>query len=241
MNTARSRALRLLLVVSAALVCWGVFLAAGSSASNETKLFGKVTDAQGNPVEGAMVFAYRSRDVRRTAEFISAPTGKDGSYRLSVTPGMYWLMARVKQTEGFGPLTAGDRHSGDPVEVDIAAGAGVIADFVVLDLKDAMQVRRNEREAAIRLSGRIIDEHGAPVPGAYAIAGSTAAVGRFPEFLSASTDAGGRYVLYLPRGRFYLGAATTFPPESGLVLRREIDADADRQGMDIVLKKAAGR
>ncbi len=237
----RSGSLLVPLIVSAALACCGVFLAAGSPASNETRLSGKVTDAKGNPVEGAMVFAYRSRDVRRSAEFISAPTGRDGSYRLTVTPGTYWLMARLKRTEGFGPLTAGDRHSGDAVEVDIAAGADGGADFVVLDLKDAMQVRRKEREAAIRLSGRIIDQQGGPVPGAYAIAGSTPAVGRIPEFLSASTDAEGRYVLYLPRGRSYLGVATTFPPESGLVLRREIDADADRQGVDIIMERPNGK
>ena len=77
-------------------------------------IMGKVSDVDGKAVEGVMVFLYDSPDVKRSANFISARTDKEGRYRMIVPAGRYWLVARSKNIETYGPLMLKDRHSGDP-------------------------------------------------------------------------------------------------------------------------------
>ena len=194
---------------------------------------GKVTDVQGRPVEGSMVFVYASPDVRRSADFISPPTGGDGVFKLSLPPGKYWAVARRKKVEGFGPLMPGDRHSGEPKEIELAPGSEVDMQFTVTDLKEAVIMRTKDREGPARLSGRIIDEQGAPVKGTYAIASKNEKPDGIPNYVSAWVDNDGQYTLYIPRGSYYLGSAVTFPPGDDIVMDKKITVDAERMDADI--------
>lgn len=208
---------------------------AGVAVAQQNATFtGRVTDAAGRPAEGAMVFVYGSRDVRRPADFISAPTDREGNFRTAVPPGKYWAVARLKKTEGFGPLMPGDRHSGEPQEVEFAPGQETEMQFVVVDLKEAMESKRKDREGPVRISGRILDEKGLPVRGAYAIANKSERIIGFPDYLSAWVDAEGRYTLVLLRGRYYIGSALAFPPGDDAVVNELLNVEADMSGRDLV-------
>ncbi len=197
-------------------------------------LSGKIADSEGLPVEGARVYLYDSAEVRRSANHISAPTGVDGLYRMNASPGRYWSIARLKKTEGYGALMTGDRHSGDPAEIEIFPGKEITRDFVVTDLREAMKLKARERGRLIRISGKIIDEKGSPVPGAYAIAHRSRTLAGIPDHLSAYVDKEGRYMLFLPEGNYYIGSATSFPPGNDSVMNAQALIDADRTDMDIV-------
>ncbi|RJQ45883.1 MAG: carboxypeptidase regulatory-like domain-containing protein [Nitrospiraceae bacterium] len=202
---------------------------------------GKISDAEGLAVEGAMVYLYGSADVKRSADFISARTDKEGKYSMVVPAGKYWLVARSKNTDDYGPLMLKDRHSGDPREADLASGSKVEIDFVVADLMEAIKMKREERERAVKITGRIVDEKGSPVNGAYAIANRNKEISGVPDYLSAWVDHEGRYVIYVPRGRYFIGSALSFPPGHNYSLGLEADIDADTLDMDITRKSTKSR
>lgn len=193
-----------------------VFLAALCSpalAEGTAAVKGKVIDAEGLAADGARVFVYDTADVRRPANFISAPAGANGLFRIVLSPGRYWLLARLKKTEGYGPLMPGDKHSGEPVEIELSAGQEIERDFTVADLKDARKIKSKDREGPIKISGRIVDEKGSPVIKSYAIAFKKQKSADMPDYFSAWVDSHGRYTLYLPAGTYSLGSAMTFPPQ----------------------------
>lgn len=208
----------------------------GALAAEGPVLKGKVSDAEGRPVEGALVFIYNGPSVRRSADFMSTPSDKEGLYRAVLPPGRYWAVARSKKSGAFGPLMPGDRHSGEPAEIEISAGAEAHMDFTVTDIREAMKIRTKTTEGPARVSGRIIDEDGTPVLDAYALAGKSEKVTGIPEYLSAWTDHDGRYTIYLPRGRYYLGGSVVYPPGDAYFMRGEITIDGDKDGLDIVRK-----
>jgi hypothetical protein len=106
----------------------------------------------------------------------------------------------------------------------------------VADLKEAMGMREKSREGAIRISGRIIDEKGRPLTGIYATARINKEHSGMPDFLSAWADEQGRYTLYVPKGKYYLGSALAFSPDESYVESGEITVEADRDGVDVVRK-----
>jgi hypothetical protein len=143
-------------------------------------------------------------------------------------------MARLKKIEGYGPLMAGDKHSGEAAEIDLAEGQEISTVFTIADLREARMIRSGDREGPVTLSGRILDEKGSPMINAYVIASRTEKIAGMPDFLSAWSDHDGRYTLYIPRGIYYLGATAEFPPDSGPVLKGPVSIEADKSGLDIV-------
>lgn len=85
-----------------------------------TAIEGKVTDAQGTPVEGMRVFAYTSQVMFGRPLFVSDRTDADGKYLLRVSgSGKYYV--RVRANYGGGPPAAGELmgvyKDGKPVAV----------------------------------------------------------------------------------------------------------------------------
>jgi hypothetical protein len=213
-----------------------------AAAEGPAVLKGKVIDAAGSAVEGARVFVYDSPDVRRSATYISASTDRDGMFRMVLKPGKYWSLARLKKAEGYGPLMTGDKHSGEPAEIELADGQELTWNFTVTDLREARNVKTKEREGPAKVTGRIIDEKGSPVMRAYAIANRIEKIAGMPDYVSAWADAEGRYALYLPRGKYYIGSAVSFPPdEKTSFLQGQIMIDADRSDLDIVRKSPGNK
>ena len=128
----------------------------------------KVSDIEGRPMEGAKLFLYDSPNVRRPADFISSLSDRTGQVQIALPPGKYWVVARFKSDGKYGPLMPGDKHSGEPLEVDMTAG-GVEADFVVADIRELGQKKRAGATDALRLKGRVVDSQGAPLRRRYCI------------------------------------------------------------------------
>lgn len=221
----------------AVLIC---FLYAPVMADGTAALKGRVADVEGRAIEGARVFAYDNTDVRRPANFTSVPTDATGTFRMVLAPGTYWLVARLKKGEEYGPLMPGDKHSGEPVMLDLAAGREAAMNFTVADLKDATRMHSKDRERLVKISGRITDGNGAPITKAYAFAHRNGSVDGIPDSVSAWVDAEGRYVLYLLPGKYFIGSAAAFPPGEDYFMRGEMTVEKDTSGIDIGMKSGQG-
>lgn len=187
------------------------------SATQAAVLKAKVHDVDGTPTEGVKIFLYESTKVRMPADFISAQSDKNGLVLVAVPAGKYWAVARLKKDALYGPLMPGDKHSGEPVEVECFDTHDTDVVFEVADLREVGQKKRTGNADTIRLWGRVVDKDGNPVAGAYVFANKTKVIEAVPEYLSAWTDENGNYTLYLPTvGTLFMGSATQFPPPANL-------------------------
>lgn len=186
----------------------------------ETRLLtAKIADIEGRPMAGAKLFLYGSSNVRKPADFISSLSDHAGRLQIVLPSGKYWVVARFKSDGTYGPLMPGDKHSGEPLEVDLTDG-GTEADFVVADIRELGQRKRASATEALRLKGRVLDSQGAPVAQAFVYANRSGEFNDLPDFISAWTGADGAYEVYLPPGAtYYVGASRDFPLKN-----REISA-----------------
>lgn len=222
------------ILILCALLCTG-----GAQAwATDLVLHGVISDVNGKPVAGAEVALYTSKNVKKPADFASQRTAADGVYTVPVPAGTYWGVAVLRKGERrFGPLELGDKHSGEAVELNIAADGELEHDFTVMDLREAAKQNQKKSIDLVRLSGRILDHNGQPVAMAYAMADRQERFKEMPHYLSAWSDSSGTYLLFLPKGSFYLGAATDFPPDPALTLGKEINLTSDTEGVDLLLPK----
>jgi len=202
----------------------------------ETGLFsGQVVDVGKLPVQGAEIFIYTTTNVRGPADYISAPTDKDGSFRISLPPGVYWAVARARQGEAeVGPLMPNDRHSGEPLEIEITTGETLQENFTVMNLKESAQLIQKIDAAYAKIQGRILAKDGQPIKNAYAYAFQEGATTEIPTFLSTWTDSSGTYTLFLPPGTYYLGMATEFPPTTNVKKNTKMLIKKDMIGVDLI-------
>lgn len=190
-----------------------LFLCCTSALSEAALIRARIHDITGKPVEGVKIFLYESSNVRKPADFISEGSDTAGKAVVTVPKGKYLAVARLKKGALYGPLMPGDKHSGEPLAVDCAEDGETEADFVVADIQEIGQKKRTSNAETIRLSGRILDQQGNPVPQAYAFAHSGKEIEYIPDYLSTWTDQSGNYTLYLPaKGSFFVGSARQFPP-----------------------------
>jgi len=204
--------------------------------TKEVELRGRVVDIMEQPVAGAEVYLYDSNQVKRPADFISQKTNSDGEYQLTVPAGEYWAVAILRQSgSSFGPLQMGDKHSGDPLVLDLKKKKMEEVDFTVMDLRDAVRHSRKRGEELFEIRGKILDTHEKPVAMAYVLADSRRAPAGIPQYLSAWTEIEGKYTLYLPAGKYYLGVSTVMPPALKEELSHAIEVKGDMQGVDLVL------
>lgn len=203
--------------------------------SLEKTLFkGSVFDLRGNPVKGVEVFIYNSPDTRRPADFISARTDTEGRFSIMLTSGKYWAMARLRGGEQYGPLMSGDRHSGEPIELELV-GPGVFEqDFTVMDIREAAFLMKKIREDHFEIKGVIYDKKGQPVGNAYVFANRGMEMKVLPDYISAWTDDKGRYTMYLPAGKYYVGYASAFPPTLHNKVLIEVKVEQALAGFDLI-------
>ncbi|MBI5739252.1 MAG: carboxypeptidase regulatory-like domain-containing protein [Nitrospirae bacterium] len=206
----------------------------------ETAVFrGRVFDVEGKAVKGAGIFLYNSSDTRRPADFISARTDAGGNFRMTVPAGKYQAVARERKGGKYGPLMPGDRHSGGPVEIELAAGGELLTDFTVADLRDAARLAKKTRDDYFKIEGRVLDGQGGPAARSYYVTANrkgedpSRSSDKLPDFISAWTDRDGRYSLFLPKGKYSIGYAGMFPPQ-GHSVYKELNVEADKAGFDIV-------
>jgi hypothetical protein len=214
-------------------------LAGGGPVSGQETgvLAGRILDVSRNPVAGASVFVYGSGNVRRPADFISPATDSSGAFRVALPVGHYWVVARARHgMEKYGPLLPGDRHSGAPLETDIMSGETAEEEFIVADLRETSQLDVKLDTSFLQVEGTLLSKEGEPVENAYAFARHEATGSGIPEYVSAWSDASGRYTLFLPAGTYWLGLARTFPPGPEAVPRQEVVIDKPAENINIVIQ-----
>lgn len=91
-----------------------------------TAIEGKLTDTDGNPVSGALLFAFKTPTMKGKPLFISDRTDKEGRYQLRVdSGGRYYLKAR--NTYGGGVVKPGEitgfHGLGEPKPVEVTTGS----------------------------------------------------------------------------------------------------------------------
>lgn len=211
-------------IVLAVVVC--MLTCVFSPHAAETNLLkAKVSDIEGRPMEGAKLFLYDSSNVRRPADFISTLSDRTGKLQIALPPGKYWGVARFKADGKYGPLMPGDKHSGEPLEIDLT-GSEVEVDFVVADIRELGQKKRASATDALLLKGHVIDSQGAPIAQTFVFANRTDGIHELPEYISAWTGDDGRYELYLPSGSaYYVGVSRKLPVDSRDVLLKPFMVD----------------
>lgn len=178
----------------------------------------KVRGGDGKPLSGVKVFLYENRNVRRPADFISSPTAADGRAVIMLPPGKYWAVARQKQDGNYGPLMPGDKHSGEPLELEILPTGNSETEFVVTDIREAGQKKRTGDADTRVVTGTVTTTSGRPVPMVWVYAHHSKKIAGMPDYVSAWTDPEGRYQLHVAAsGQVFVGVARRFPPVGELV------------------------
>lgn len=92
-----------------------MILKEGSLVSGDTGFSGRIVDAAGNPVAGAIALAYRTLDHRRMPDYTATATGPDGRFILYLPLGGRYCLAARSKTRGqpvdgepYGILAAGE-------------------------------------------------------------------------------------------------------------------------------------
>ncbi len=202
----------------------------------ETTVFkGQVLDAEGNTVAGAEIFVYDSPDTRRPADFISSRTDAKGLFSMIVPAGKYWIVARLRKGEKYGPLMIGDKHSGEPVEFDLLPDEVNNMDFTVVDIREAARLMKKTGKDYMKLNGIVIDKDGNGVGMIYVFASRKKKIFDLPDYISAWTDKSGQFALYLLPGTYYIGYAKEFPAAEEYQTFKELKIKSDTVNFDIVV------
>lgn len=162
----------------------------------------------GQPVSAAFVNIYPDviSNLLGPSQFISAPTGADGSYMIDVPPGTYFVVAR-KRTSGSptGPLSPGDYFSEHQrIVTRVIDGKMSLVNLGLAPMKAPMFFKKvTEVTSNTGVHGILTDTTGRPVPGGFAMAYTDAEMKRLPDYASSLTDSEGRFTIYLPTGGVY--------------------------------------
>lgn len=201
-------------------VLLNIFSPLAAAALETFVLTGRIMDIDSKPVAGAELFVYDSAVTRRPADFISARSGQDGRYSLTLPRQKFWAVARVRSGDKFGPLLPDDRHSGEALLIETDDAVTLRQDFTVVNIREAVRQKQKVRSDYQYITGRILDQNGKPASNSYVFALAAQIVNGIPEYISAWSDDSGKYTLYLPPGRYFLGASTIFPPPPGTATSR---------------------
>lgn len=162
----------------------------------------------GQPVSTAFVNIYPDviSNLLGPSQFISAPTGADGSYMIDVPPGTYFVVAR-KRSSGSptGPLSPGDYFSEHQrIVTRVIDGKMSLVNLGLAPMKAPMFFKKvTEATSNTGVRGILTDIEGKPVPGGFAMAYTDAEMKRLPDYASTLTDSEGRFTIYLPAGGVY--------------------------------------
>jgi len=204
----------------------------------------------GAPLDGTVLYVYLDANdsFRGMGYYMSPPTGVDGTFKLRMNEGTYYILARKRMKGGVaGPLREGDYFG----YLDINP---VVVHKGVVQVVDLPMVRKVERAAPggqgrTLLQGTIKDAEGNPVPFVYACVYKNPAMTDRPAFLSKPSGPDGAFTVELPLGgTFYLAARDTIggPVEPGQLYGRyngnpehQVDVETGKTltGLDIVVEK----
>jgi len=172
--------------------------------------------ADGTPVPGAYVFAYPDNvgTVRGPAYAAFVRTGEGGGFRLPLREGVFRIVARDKGGENeTGAMSSAGKSGGDAgIRVELSPGRMMDAGRITVHRPEEAKRRRRAaagglEDAAAEIRGTVTRDDGSPAPGVRVMAyADPRMIGR-PFAVSGPTDAGGVFLVRLPKpGKYYLGA-----------------------------------
>lgn len=187
-----------------------------TEAQGTSRILGRIVQKEtGLPVQGAHVYAYVdfSKNLIGVADHVSKGSRQDGSYKLVLPPGEYYLVARKRSSgSNYGPIVTGDLydHRFEQESVSIEPGRELEKNFELVKLSEPMFFQvftEGQRKTETGIRGRILDPDGEPVQGAFATAYRDGNMKRLPDFASTLSGDDGVFTLYLPNGgKWYIGA-----------------------------------
>jgi len=195
-------------------------------AEADTSLSGQVT-LDGKGLAGAFVYVYTEAavDLMGPSYGAAVETDADGRFRIPLPAGEFWLAAR-KHLDGsrLGEPKPGDltgQLAANPVQ--LASGQNLDLGYFPVRVVDSERYRQRQHEGKFAVSdtaltGRAVDDDGAPVAGIYVFAYLDSRMVGKPTYISAPSGADGSYRLNLGRGgAYYLGARSAYggPLEPG--------------------------
>ena len=172
-----------------------------------------VLKVDGSPMAGGYVNIYPDTisNLLGPSQFISTPTAENGYYELEVPEGVYYVVARKRQSgQSTGPLSPGDYYSEHQRLVTrVEKGKFVEIELPVIAMKAPMffKSRVVDKETDTGISGVLTDVTGKPIMGGFAMAYSDKEMKRLPDYASTLSDDQGRFTIYLPEGGSYYLAA----------------------------------
>lgn len=173
-------------------------------------LSGVVLDEKGKPLGGATVYLFKSAaDGFKGMPGSFARTKEDGTFRLRVRKGTFFIIARKRQSgEMFGPTLPGDYfgfYPGNPVTLADGSQKGLRIDATP---RLSQQEKMGEPQDAARPSvirARMVDGDGNPVAGVRLLAYKDSAMSGFPAFVSGKSGTDGAVELTVAGpGRYHL-------------------------------------
>lgn len=178
----------------------------------------------GKPLDGVRITVYLddTDSFRGMGYYMSPPTGVDGSFKLRMSEGTYYVVARKRSDGGMaGPLKEGDYFGYldiNPVEVR----KGVLYQVELPVVQKVERAAPGGHDKTL-VKGVIRDAEGNPVPFAYACLYKNPEMMDRPAFVSKPTGPDGAFIVEIPLGgTFYLAARDTIggPVEPGQLYGR---------------------
>jgi hypothetical protein len=213
---------RLAAVIFFAVAALILFARSSGAVEKESGIMGNVFQAEsGKPVPNAYVYVYTAEKGMRGAQIgaigiadrVSRGTSGDGSYKVALPPGNYYVVAR-KRVSGlnFGPLHKGDwyDHSTAREVIVVEDGKYLHCDFKLQQLTEPMffqGLTAEGKKTRTGIRGKLLNGKGEHIPGTFVMAFANDDMRRVPDFTSTVTDDEGNYTLYLPNGGRYWIAA----------------------------------
>lgn len=171
---------------------------------------GIVYDERGNPLPGAVVYAYKSAsDGFKGMPGVFTRTREDGTFHLRVRKGAFFVLARKRESgELFGPTLPGDYfgfYPGNPVSLAEGRGKGIRIDAQPRQAMTAKLGAAYAPAPAIVLRARLIDGDGRPAAGIRLLAYGNDGMTGFPAYVSSRSGKDGSVVLEVAEeGTYYL-------------------------------------
>lgn len=172
----------------------------------ETGVLGKISH-HGKPLAGAslMVYPDLNSQLKGLGLAMSAPTDESGYLELSLAPGTYYIVARLRRNGQIsGPLKAGDffgYYAANPLVVKPGQVAKIGIDMVKVPQKVEDIAGKLFGNTSIR--GKALNLTGAPVAGVRVLLYDNSMMLNRPLYVSQPTNARGEYVLSFPQGGTY--------------------------------------
>ena len=158
---------------------------------------------QGQPLERTYLYIYKSteNDFKGPAWFVQ-PVEK-GSFRMSLPPGDYWLLARKRLKGGqYGPIEIGDYFNfyyGNPLRIQKNELKNIQLETIT-----RLSMLEEDPDAVFSgISGVVVNSDRQPAAGVRVFAYRSATMTGTPAFISAATDEKGQFKLIIPEAGAY--------------------------------------